>query len=649
MMPLRTLGTVLVALAALAAASLAGAQSVDTMVTPMDGPPTTGTSDPPLPAPSTAPAPGPLVGDMPRDAVHAGAPTREQADAFAGAVDLAPLEDLAVHYRGRTKSFHSFSSAMMQFITGPRSVDDQSDPFTLLDLVFRPERYEDRALVYVKKKNVRDEIIRALERSGQQQLERARAQGFEITPEQEQEAMRGFHRDMYAFFETGLIAPSYLENDPVVAERMEVLRRDLIRTAKPVQAIESALTLRRPERLRGLLRLVPPPGGGVDDPWFTLDELVERGTSDPVLARMPGDLRDRLAAAWTGLGASWGRSDAEGVNAALATLGELLPAVNDDPEVYPDRGRLHWESWYFENGNMTIVWLPYAFSLVPLLLFVVFRWRGALWTGMTLFSIAALLHTFSVGLRWYVAGRWPNSNMFEAVTTAAWMGAAFAVPWELWMRKRSIRGLVAIGAAATCVVALMAAHFYPAYLDPHISNRMPVLVDLWLYIHTNVIIFSYALIFMAAITAGLYVAWRFVHWLRGLDGTREYARAGGAAALIQKGPDGTPLLERPKTTVGQVLDGTTMILMEFSFVLLWAGIVMGAIWADHSWGRPWGWDPKEVFALNTFLVFAVLIHVRKTTKDKGLWTALIAMVGAAVMIFNWVIINFTIAGLHSYA
>ena len=92
-----------------------------------------------------------------------------------------------------------------------------------------------------------------------------------------------------------------------------------------------------------------------------------------------------------------------------------------------------------------------------------------------------------------------------------------------------------------------------------------------------------------------------------------------------------------------------MLLMELSFVLLWAGIVMGAIWADHSWGRPWGWDPKEVFALNTFVIFAILVHVRLKSKDKGLWTAILAVIGCAVMLFNWIVINFVISGLHSYA
>jgi ABC-type transport system involved in cytochrome c biogenesis permease subunit len=180
----------------------------------------------------------------------------------------------------------------------------------------------------------------------------------------------------------------------------------------------------------------------------------------------------------------------------------------------------------------------------------------------------------------------------------------------------------------------MAAHFLPVQLNPAVSNMMPVLHDVWLYIHTNVIIFSYCLIFMAAVTAMMYVVWR----ARG--GAPAFARVGGGN--FQWGTEGAG-------GFGEVLDGVTMLLMQASFVLLWAGIAMGAIWADHSWGRPWGWDPKEVFALNTFVVFAILVHVRLTSTDKGLWTAWLAVAGAAVMLFNWIVINFVITGLHSYA
>jgi ABC-type transport system involved in cytochrome c biogenesis permease subunit len=146
---------------------------------------------------------------------------------------------------------------------------------------------------------------------------------------------------------------------------------------------------------------------------------------------------------------------------------------------------------------------------------------------------------------------------------------------------------------------------------------------------------------MAAVTALLYLGYRAV------GGEATYARVGGAAALLEV-ESSDPAL-RPRRSPGEVFDGATMVLMELSFVMLWAGIVMGAIWADHSWGRPWGWDPKEVFALNTFIVFLVLVHIRLKARDKGLWTAVLAVIGCGVMLFNWIVINFIISGLHSYA
>jgi ABC-type transport system involved in cytochrome c biogenesis permease subunit len=181
-------------------------------------------------------------------------------------------------------------------------------------------------------------------------------------------------------------------------------------------------------------------------------------------------------------------------------------------------------------------------------------------------------------------------------------------------------------------------------LTPAIDNKMPVLHDVWLYIHTNVIIASYCLIFMAAVSGLLYLGHRLV------GGKPDHVVLGGAGSLMLGGPglrpdDGSG--QRP--SLARVLDGVTMVLMEVAFVSLFAGVVMGAIWADHSWGRPWGWDPKEVFALGTFLVLALLVHVRLKAKDKGLWTAVLAVAGAGVMLFNWIVINFVITGLHSYA
>jgi len=280
-----------------------------------------------------------------------------------------------------------------------------------------------------------------------------------------------------------------------------------------------------------------------------------------------------------------------------------------------------------------------------------------------------------------------------------------------------------LGAAVTGMVAMMAGYFMPISLDSDISNRMPVLSDVWLYIHTNMIIASYALIGIAYVTSAMYVVGRLLTkptmalWLSMLiptvaiglvglipavgfkmiisawapfllvivgyvvayvvrlvwreagarafsvwegfplaatmvSGRRQAPAAVGALAATPEDRLTNPLLDDPAARKGglaNVLDGATLLLFELFFIMLWTGIIMGAIWADHSWGRPWGWDPKEVFALNTWIIFLILVHVRIKVQDKALWTAVLGVIGCSVMLFNWIVVNFFITGLHSYA
>lgn len=564
--------------------------------------------------------------------VRADAP---EADSFARSVNLENLGRIAVFGDGRLKSFGSHANTWMDAVSGPKRVNGQEAAFTYLDMLIRPEAYRDADIIYVKNRQVRESIAEILEkqpRFGAQIAER-----------------------MAAFRKSGLLSPQLLQ-DQTLQPLFQTLAADLVKTAKQVDAIQSALTVADARFLLSRLRIVPPGSGSADEPWHSVEEvmlvpgktavppaLMALAQQQPPLGDIDTAIQAEIADAWRSLVNAWSQGDATGVNAASKALSEALPKVA--PSLYPDQGRLSWEQWYFVKDQLTRTWIVYMFSLVLLLVGFVYRWKPAFVLGCLLFAGAFALQTFALLLRWYISGRWPNANMFEAVTTSAWFGGCGAIVIEMLVRKHSMRSLFLIGSAATSMVALMTAHFLPAYLNPNISNMMPVLHDVWLYIHTNVIIFSYVLIFMAAVTAGCYLVWRMI------GGGPAFARAGGAGAIVLAGvgPAGKAASQPGKTSVGEVLDGVTMVLMELSFVLLWAGIAMGAIWADHSWGRPWGWDPKEVFALNTFLVFLVLVHVRLKVKDKGLWTAVLAVIGAGVMLFNWIVINFVITGLHSYA
>lgn len=563
---------------------------------------------------------------------------------FAARVDLTPLSRLAVNYGGRLKSFESHAAAMMQVVSGPNRIQGQSPSFTYLDLMLRDDAYEDVDVVFVKNKLVRGRMAELLERSLHDQIAALRpAEGSDAAAgfaERERDIVDHFNTRMAAFQRTGLISPLMLDDPDTRLLRVE-LERDVMRTKKDADAISSALTVKSSQFLSDALRLLPPPGDNEATPWKNVDEIRALAAA-PADADSPSPLERELAADWMAFEQAWKDQNPQEAGSALARFVARVPELN--ASLYPQQSRLWWEGWYITRAHsLTWVWILYGLAFVPLLLSVVYRWPAARWIGLGMFLLAFGFHTFALGLRWHVAGRWPNSNMFEALTTAAWFGGAAALFLEFIVRRTPMRNFFALSSAAASACAFMAVHFLPLQLNANISNMMPVLHDVWLYIHTNVIIFSYALIFLASIPAMGYLIYRLG------GGKAEYAVVGGAGTLIMTAPDGGSYLTRAKTSVGEVLDGTTMVLMELAFILLWTGLVMGAIWADHSWGRPWGWDPKEVFALNTFIIFALLVHVRFKVKDKGLWTALLAVVGCVVMLFNWIIINFTISGLHSYA
>ena len=563
-------------------------------------------------------------------------PSDPPADPFLGAIDMGPLESVAVFHGGRLKSYESFSSELVSYIAGRNRINDQPHSLTYLDMLFRPERYVFNPTIYVKKKPVRATFLSAFKSDADRiaTLPDLYAGADAATPEQRRAWL---DTALYEFMETGLISERLLFTD--TGQRvLQALSSDLIRTAKSANRIGNAINTKDPRTLVDQLRVIPPQHGKTDTPWYSTNELFGASASTADIDLDPRTYAD-LRSAWEAPAVNWQAQNATGVNAAIERLGTLLPTVA--PGLYPNASRLEWETWYFKSYHMTWVWLIYLMAMVFLLISVVYKWPLARFLGLGTFVLAFGFHTFAVGLRWYISGRWPNSNMFEAVTTSVWFGALLALLLEVFVRKSSMRNLFALTASVAGMTAMMAAHYLPQ-LDPSIYNMMPILHDLWLYIHTNVIIASYALIFMSAVPACIYLVRRL------FGGSPDYAKVGGAASFLDESTKGSKGETRARS-LGEVCDGATMVLLEFAFVTLWAGIVMGAIWADHSWGRPWGWDPKEVFALNTFIIFLVLVHVRLKAADKGLWTAILAIIGTGVMLFNWIVINFVITGLHSYA
>jgi cytochrome c-type biogenesis protein CcsB len=519
-------------------------------------------------------------------------------------------------------------------------------------MMLAPEHHHHASSIFLRKQPFRTELV---------QLVR------QLTPPQDRQGELA-EAKLDRVVETGLVSAAFLDT-PQVREALSRLERDLMRTAKDAQSVRTARAFADAGMLLSYWRVIPAPQGDRMAAWHSPGELMGRGgaPADDTHAGMSGrgaiaglapEVAGKILAAWNELSRAWRFQDAPAASSAATTLAGLLRQVN--PAIYPSTGRLDWETWYQRNYKMTWVWIIYMGALPFLLMAIVYKGAWARRIGLALFLGGFALHTFAIGLRWYLAGRIPNANMFEAITASAWLGAAVALILEVILRRFPLKNLAALSASTYAMLAMMIGYFQPvvmggASIDNDITTVMPVLDrTIWLYIHTNMIIASYALIFFGSVTAliwlGMYLASTYssstsLRTIWAGDGDLE-ARAGGAASLMLRSGG---FAGQGNAGLSKSLDGATMIFMELAFLTLLVGTVLGAVWADVSWGRPWGWDPKEVFALNTWLVFLVLVHIRIKVRDKAFWTAVIAVIGCLVMLFNWLCVNFAIVGLHSYA
>ncbi len=585
---------------------------------------------------------------------------------FAAAVDLSQIRLAAVQDDGRVKTLDSLAREKLSYVNTSGEVRATDPVLLYLDLMLAPERYYTRNIIRIKKPFFRAKLVQSIKGA--------------VPAEQRQGLIAPAELDRIQ--DDGLVSPAFLDH-PAVSSALAVLERDLMRTSKEVNALSAARAYSDGRTLEALLRMVPVPGAKSVDPWLTLAEAAvgdaphharanrmgamnamnappdeDDGRAAAMAPHLNPALRGVIATSWDALAQAWKTQDARSASTALNQLAGTLATVS--PGLYPSLARRAWEHWYYAWDKLTFAWLIYFFALPFLLMATVYNFRWARVTGLALFGLGLGVHTFSIALRWWLAGRIPNANMFEAVTASAWFGGAVALALELFLRRWPVKNMPALAASSYAMLALMTGKFLPVLLpgafSSDISTVMPVLDrTVWLYIHTNMVIASYALIFFGAVTATMYLALRgAVRVAPGgtlqrvwLGSSGEGAVKGGAATIIMG--RGMQQGSAPETGLARSLDGATMIFLELAFITLWVGTILGAVWAYFSWGRPWGWDPKEVFALNTWIVFLILVHVRLKVKDKAFWTAVLAVIGCAVMLYNWIAVNFVIVGLHSYA
>ena len=243
--------------------------------------------------------------------------------------------------------------------------------------------------------------------------------------------------------------------------------------------------------------------------------------------------------------------------------------------------------------------------------------------GLLLTWLAFVLHLGGVVTRGLAAGRVPWGNMYEFSITAS---LAVAIVYLIFVQRYKLQWL---GLGVTLIVAAVLGLATLALYTPA-GPLVPALHSYWLVIHV-----SAAAISGGAFTVGGMVS---VLYLIKARAERKVLAGGTMSASLGRLPS------------AEAMDGMAYKVLAFAFPLWTFGVlVAGPIWAEYAWGRYWGWDPKEVWSLVTWVVYAAYLHARATAGWRGRRAATIAIVGWFVFIFNFVGVNLLVSGMHSYA
>ncbi|NBT57523.1 cytochrome C biogenesis protein, partial [bacterium] len=234
--------------------------------------------------------------------------------------------------------------------------------------------------------------------------------------------------------------------------------------------------------------------------------------------------------------------------------------------------------------------------------------------GIFFLLLGFAIHTYGFVLRCWISGRPPVTNMYESVVWVTWGCVLFSM--IIWIAYKN--WVIPAASVVFSIAGLVLADNLPSVLDPGIHPLVPVLrSNFWLTIHVLCITLSYAAFAVSTclgnLNLGLYIF-------------------------------------KPKSS--EVIQQNIIFIyraMQIGVILLAAGTILGGVWADYSWGRFWGWDPKEVWALIALLFYLAVLHGRFTGWLKGFGFVAATVLSFLGVVMAWYGVNFVLGvGLHSY-
>ena len=242
-----------------------------------------------------------------------------------------------------------------------------------------------------------------------------------------------------------------------------------------------------------------------------------------------------------------------------------------------------------------------------------FKLLGKILLGILIISFIA--QTFGLGLRWYISGHAPWSNGYESMIYISW---ATVLAGFIFMQRSSVTlGVTALLAGVTLLTAHM------SWLNPELTNLVPVLKSYWLTLHVATITASYGFLALGCMVGFL-----------------------NMCIMIFKNKEN-------QFRVNLTLKELTLIIemtLSVGLILLVIGNFLGGIWANESWGRYWGWDPKETWTLVTIIVYSFTLHLTLIPGLRSTFTfSFMSFISFGAILMTYFGVNYYLSGLHSYA
>lgn len=423
-------------------------------------------------------------------------------------------------------------------------------------------------------------------------------------------------KDLNMAKEEGYFSPNQIKSNPALAEIFEKLaqlnkeKRKLSPYYQAVQKLGNQVFLFNEIISGHALKLIPQK---LSHDWLSVAEIKDY-------------LKNEFNKVSDAYYASIGKN-----NSTLfieATKSFKAIAVNEAKVEYPSEGILKLEVAYNKLRPFRLSFLMYLLSgIVFLLSFKKLKQKHFLnYVAYGLLFSGVIIHVFGFAVRCWISGRPPVSNMYESVIWVA-IGILFFGGILEYIYKKKYVITISCFVAALC---LFVGDSVPMVLDQSIKPLEPVLrSNFWLTTHVLIITISYAAFALAA-GIGNYGLWI----------------AGGASRFFRIGRVKLATEDNEKL---KTLSLFVYRCLQIGVLLLTAGTILGGVWADYSWGRFWGWDPKETWALIADLAYLAILHGRFTGWLKNFGTLAAAVCCFVTVIMAWYGVNFVLGvGLHSY-